>query len=175
MRAGGGHDKGSDFERYVCRRLSLWLTRGESDSCLWRSATSGGRATFMLRQGLLASSQAGDISAISREGYELIERFLVECKSYKDLQIEQGLLKGIGWLWEFWERTQRDAARHGKLPLLIAKQNRTPVIAAVPTGTVLFPAPELIFHAPRWGADFYLFDPATEYSRPVRRVELRRG
>src|SRR5215216_6431446 len=37
--------KGPQWEREVCRALSLWVTNGERVDVFWRSAMSGGRAT----------------------------------------------------------------------------------------------------------------------------------
>ena len=36
--------KGSEFEREMCKCLSLWWTDSKRDDVFWRSAQSGGRA-----------------------------------------------------------------------------------------------------------------------------------
>ena len=53
MRKGGGKEKGSSFERLVCKRMSMWLSKGERDDLFWRSAMSGGRATVQLRDDIV--------------------------------------------------------------------------------------------------------------------------
>lgn len=126
MRPGGGHSKGAAFERAVCRDLSLWLTAGQHDDLLWRSAMSGGRATVRFKKGRASRSQAGDISPISGVGEKLTDLFLLECKHYRDLQmigLYLGLTTGIH---KHWKETVEDAQRHKKWPMLIAKQSRTP-------------------------------------------------
>jgi len=120
---GGGKAKGSDFERYVCKRLSLWISRGKREDIFWRSAMSGGRATI---QGAKNRAQAGDISAVDPLGAPLIELFLIECKSYKNLNL-MGLINpksAKDGFPTFWPRCEADAAERNKSPMVIAKQNR---------------------------------------------------
>ena len=100
------------------------------DDLIWRSAGSGSRATNAAKVGKKRSSQAGDITATDSRATVFIQKFLVECKSYKDLKLE-GL---------FWRSSAGpisicvddpivQAKQHGKWPMLILKQNqRTPVI-----------------------------------------------
>lgn len=160
MKSGGGKAKGSAFERDCCKRLSLFITRGARDDVLWRSAMSGGRATLQLRQDIVNRAQSGDMTAIAPEGYALCDRCLFECKSYRDLDIPQGLLKDTGLLARFWRDTYRAAARYGKEPVLIAKQVRLPTLVLCPPSLKLFHGePLLTVH--RWGAAVYLFDEVT--------------
>lgn len=162
-----GKDKGSSFEREVCRRLSRWISDGKRDDLLWRSASSGGRATFQLRtKGTLATAQAGDVTAIDVAAFPLMSLIMVECKSYKDLQLPSALFKGTGTLWGFWKRTVSDAAAFGKAPVLVAKQNRMPVLAVLSREFRLF-RPEIrpVLSSARMSADFYLFDEATAWEK----------
>src|SRR6266850_1611917 len=94
---GFGKIKGGEFERYCCKRLSLFVTRGLRDDIFWRSAMSGGRATLQLKQEIINRAQSGDMTAISPEGYELCDKYLFEYKNYADLNIPQGLVKGTGF------------------------------------------------------------------------------
>lgn len=126
-----GKQKGSGYERSVCKRLSLWITDGEHEDCLWRSAISGGRATVAHRKGKLVR-QAGDITAVSPEGHVLCDIAFVECKFYRDLDFEAFFLTGKGKLSKFWKIASQEATKYGKTPLLIAKQNRTPDIVLTP-------------------------------------------
>jgi hypothetical protein len=164
MRSGGGKAKGSEFERYCCKRLSLYVTAGKRDDVFWRSAMSGGRATLQLRRDIVNRAQSGDMTAIAPEGYALCERCLFEYKSYTDLGIATGLLKGTGLLIKFWQDTQKAAARYDKAPVLIAKQNRLPVIVLCPPGLGLFRRPpRMTIHG--WRADVYLFEEVTTILR----------
>ena len=161
MKAGGGHAKGAAFERYVARRLSLWLSRGRRDDLIWRSATSGGRATFQLRQGIVNQAQAGDLSAIAPRGYELCERCLFEAKFYQDLNFAGLVTSRTGFLAEFWRITQAAARRLDRIPVLIAKQNRMPAILLCPWGCSVFGGkPYVTLHSLL--ADIYSFEEVTE-------------
>lgn len=130
MRRGGAKQKGASFEREICKKLSLWISRGKAEDLLWRSAMSGGRSTVGRKKGKQHSSQAGDISAVDRRGAPFIEAYYVECKSYKDLNFEN-LIKGSGHLIDFWKTTKEEAGHYKKHPLLIAKQNNHPAIVCL--------------------------------------------
>lgn len=129
MRAGGGKTKGAEFERFVCKKLSLWITNGRKDDVFWRSAMSGGRATIGRGRSQKRSNQVGDISAIGKEGIEFLNTFMVECKNYKDLNLASFLFKHSGKLFEFWEVAKKLAKKHDRIPLLICKQNLIPPFA----------------------------------------------
>lgn len=128
MRKGGGKAKGASFEREVCKRLSLWVSDGTQEDVFWRSAMSGGRSTLAAKAGKRLAAQAGDLSCIHPNGQPFLNRFMVECKFYNDLEIV-GFLLGRGTLAGFWKIAKKDAATYSKHPLLIAKQNRLPTIA----------------------------------------------
>lgn len=130
MRKGGGKQKGAAFERHICQALSLWLSGGERQDLLWRSAMSGGRATVAHKKGVKLTTQGGDISAIDPLGAVLTDNFCIEVKFYKDLDI-QAFLLGKGKLTAFWKQVTRDASRYGKEPMLIAKQNIYPTMVLV--------------------------------------------
>ena len=127
MRKGGGKIKGNAFERKVCVDLSLWLSGGTREDLLWRSAMSGGRSTTAAAKGKRLATQCGDISAIAPEGSKLTDKFLIECKAYRDLNFA-GLLLKRGKLAEFWLETRKQALHYQKHPMLIAKQNQQPII-----------------------------------------------
>src|ERR1035437_240331 len=74
--------KGSSFERVVCSKLSLWMSRGMRSDYFWRASMSGGRATLRFKKGLIVRSQHGDIAAVQPEGDPLTRRFFIECKAY---------------------------------------------------------------------------------------------
>lgn len=127
-----GKQKGSAFERKVCKQLSLWVSNGENEDLFWRSAMSGGRATVGQRKGKNHARHAGDISATSVEGHGLTDEWYVECKAYKNLAIDSAMIKGTGPLIKFWDEAVLQAQQYGRKPMLIAKQNQVPVIVLVP-------------------------------------------
>jgi hypothetical protein len=117
--------KGSLFERKVCVALSLWVTANARKDVFWRSAMSGGRATV---RGLDVR-QAGDVCAVAPEGHVFCQRYYVECKHLKSLDFHC-LLKGTGMLHKHFADTAKKAIKRRLTPLLIARQNGTPIILA---------------------------------------------
>ncbi len=127
-KAGSGKRKGSKFEREVCKQLSRWVTNGKREDVFWRSAMSGGRATVAKKAGRDVR-QAGDITSVSPEGHLLTDNYYLECKSYKNLDIDSFLMDGKGKLAKFWLETKRQAAKYLRHPILIAKENgRHPIV-----------------------------------------------
>jgi hypothetical protein len=134
MRSGGGKAKGAKFEREICRRFSLWVTRDKQGDVFWRSAMSGGRATIAHRKGIDVR-QAGDLTAVAREGNEFLEYWYVECKHVANLSLESFLLSNAGLLANFWRVCKREAQKHGRQPMLVCQQNRwRDVLVIVPSG-----------------------------------------
>lgn len=72
--------KGADYERSVCKLLSLWLTRGRDDDQLWRSSQSGGRATSRAKKGKKTKGHAGDTVATGKWGRRLLRLVTLEIK-----------------------------------------------------------------------------------------------
>lgn len=114
--------KGQQFERQVCVALSQWISKGTRKDLLWRTAMSGGRATLGARKGEKHRSQSGDIAAIDPLGAILTERFCIECKFYKDLDLT-AMWYGRGFLYNVWTKERAKAASFDKEPMVIAKQN----------------------------------------------------
>lgn len=134
-----GKAKGSEFEREVCKALSIWVSGGTHEDLFWRSAMSGGRATVGRKQGKNHQRHAGDISATSPEGHVLTDKWYVECKFYKDLAIQSALLKGIGKLSMFWREACEQATHYRRMPMLIAKENMSPCLVLMPTAHLITP------------------------------------
>ena len=76
--------KGGNYEREICKDLSLWLSSDTNDKSnddhFWRSAGSGARATVRSRKGKSTSGHAGDISPISQLGKKFISKIAMEIK-----------------------------------------------------------------------------------------------
>lgn len=115
--------KGQQFERDVCRKLSLWISHGRSKNLFWRSSQSGGRATTLRKKGENLSVHAGDIAAIDPGGERFIKTFFVECKRYRSLHMDQLFYPVRGMLKPMWDKCQEQASAYGKVPLLIVKEN----------------------------------------------------
>lgn len=130
MRLGGGSQKGSAFERTVCRQLSHWLSGGKRDDLFWRSAMSGGRATLGLKKGMTRATQAGDVTAIDGRGLgaQFLRTFVVECKHVRSLELDKAVAKQTGAFVKYWAKHLGEAKAHGRSPFLVARQNRFPTL-----------------------------------------------
>ena len=73
-------NKGSKFEREVCKLLSLWWTYGKDDAVFWRTSISGGRAKIRSKKNLKTFGQHGDIQATNPIGQKLIDVCSIEVK-----------------------------------------------------------------------------------------------
>lgn len=168
MRPGGGKAKGAAFEREVCVKLSRWVSGGKREDCFWRSAMSGGRATVHARKGNKMHSQVGDISAVDALGHPFCSKIMVECKHVKDLNFQGALIKGSGPLAQFWFTLQVQAEDHGKRPLLIARQNNTPVVfittPAANARLFRMPATMLLGELSQLGVHVFQFDDFLEFA-----------
>lgn len=119
--------KGAAFERQVCKDLSLWLSLGQREDLLWRSAMSGGRATLARSRGHKMKSSDGDLSPIDVKGQALTEEFFVELKHYNILRWDSLVLKRSGTVQNIWNQCVKEADQSDKYPLLVAKQNFMPI------------------------------------------------
>lgn len=134
--------KGAGFEIKICVQLSLWLTRGKSRDCFWRSAMSGGRATTAFKRGVRLDRQAGDICAISPEGHRITDNYYLECKHRRDIGLESFLIKNIGPMAGWWRKTVAEAARHEREPVMIVRGNFMPILVVTRAANFKFnPAP----------------------------------
>jgi hypothetical protein len=128
MRAGGGKDKGSSFERLVCRELSLWITDNAFDSIFTRNIISGGQFTNRIKSGHAEHGQPGDVMARDPLANEFLSLFLVECKFHKDIHLDTYIFdtSGRSPLAKIIAKCRMEAEQHepSLSPILIVKQNR---------------------------------------------------
>lgn len=104
--------KGGDFERELCRTLSLWFSGGKRDDLLWRSSQSGGRATARARKGQTTAGHCGDICATCPEGEPITRKITWELKrGYNKTARMSDLLT---YSYKDWEN-----AKKGTLPAFI--------------------------------------------------------
>ena len=139
MKPGGGKHKGTAWEREVCKRLSLWVSHGKDPDLFWRSAISGGRATVLLTKGR-SIKPAGDICSVDPNGHKLTDRYFIECKHERDLELHRFLLHQ-GKLWRYWEKAVEQAVLHKRTPMVVAKQDRYGALLLTLTGTIRAPFP----------------------------------
>ena len=132
MKKGGGKQKGTSFERVLCKALSLWVSDGQREDLYWRSAMSGGRATVAKKKGKDLANVAGDICAVHPDGNALTDTYFIEAKHLASLNYAEFILKDTGKIADYWKKAHEQAAAHRKIPMLILKQNFCPVVAAFP-------------------------------------------
>jgi len=138
MRVGGGKAKGSGFERELCIKLSLWLTSGARTDIFSRNVGSGSRFTLALKQGR-ELAHGGDIMPAHELAFAFLDRFIVEGKFYRDLQLAAYFCFRGKFLQDIIDKTAAQAKASNKDYLIIAKQNNMPavVITNQPAGTII--------------------------------------
>ncbi len=147
MKAGGGKSKGSSFEREVCVKLSKWISDGKRDDIFWRSAMSGGRATVGSKKNIIRNTQVGDITSVDPLGNKLTNKYIIECKYYKNIHVES-LLFGKpknNSIYEFWIKLNKQCIEFRKDPILIIKQNNLPTLMGIDSTSPLVKSLKDIF------------------------------
>lgn len=80
--------KGSPYERELCRKLSLWWTGGKRDDVFWRSSTSGAMATTRGKKGKKTEGHASDISSTHPSSAAFTDLLAIEAKrGYNNVHI----------------------------------------------------------------------------------------
>ncbi len=72
--------KGSNFEREICKQLSLWWSDNKEDDIFWRTAGSGAMAKTRSKKGKKTFGQCGDVQATNPVGQPLIDWASIELK-----------------------------------------------------------------------------------------------
>jgi len=80
MKKGKSKKKGGAFERMICKKLSLWWTKGKREDVFIRTASSGGMAAQRAKKNKQTFGQHGDIQAADPVGQPLIDLCVIECK-----------------------------------------------------------------------------------------------
>lgn len=130
--------KGSSFERQICKELSLWWTKGKRDDIFWRTSGSGARATVRKKSKLQTFGQTGDIQATDPLGQPLIDLCSIEIKrGYSKFTIADMLDKSPTAALQEWEKWMMQAESDRELSkayswLLITKRNRRVSLVFMP-------------------------------------------
>jgi len=114
---GRGKGKGSAFEREIAKDISLWLTDGKRNDCIWRTAGSGAKSTVTN-----SDTMIGDLMAIRKEATNFFSRINVELKHYADLNF-LGINNKNFKLEDWWKQVDGDSKRSNTIPLLIFRIN----------------------------------------------------
>lgn len=129
-----GHIKGPAYERKVCQRLSLWASCQRRDDLFWRTATSGGRATFRARTrpGQPIVTQVGDVCSLHAEGSALTKLFVIECKrwGFRKMELDRLASGRTSRFFVFWKKLYEEAAAANRQPLLVFHENNADELMA---------------------------------------------
>jgi hypothetical protein len=117
--------KGGEFERYVSKFFTKWLTGKETPYFFWRMPASGGLATIYSEN----IDMAGDIRALKKESQFLLDLFCIECKTgYPKTSFWQFFSKTNFKLKDFWSQVI-DETPIERYPMLIyRKKGRKPCV-----------------------------------------------
>lgn len=135
--------KGSEFERQVCKDLSIWWTGDiDKDDVFWRSSNSGGRATARARKGKKTYGHEGDIAATDPIGEPLLKFFTIEVKRGYTEHNFAALLdrprQAAQQMWESWIQQATEAhERSGSFSwLIIARRDQRERIVMFPDAVI---------------------------------------
>jgi hypothetical protein len=129
--------KGSQFERDIAKKLSLWWSENwpePSDAIFWRTSQSGGRATTRAKKGRKTDNQHGDLCATDPLGQPLINAFLIELKKGYNSHTVAHLLDcprdGKPQKYHQWIVKARQQAREAKKNwlLIVKRDKRLPIV-----------------------------------------------
>ena len=121
--------KGSEFERYVCKYLTEWLTGKKAPYAFWRSPSSGAIATISP----INKDLSGDIIGLIPEAEAICSIYSIETKTgYPKTDFWQ-LFKTIKNfdIRDFWAQCVNDANRANKLPMLIYRKKGKKIIVGI--------------------------------------------
>lgn len=141
--------KGQQFERDICRQLSLWFSKGKHDDWFWRSSNSGGRATVRSKKGKKTVGQYGDIAATDPRGIPLLKFFCFELKrGYNREANFHDLIDGVSSIWLDWIAKAKKNARESKSKTwaIIHKRDRKDAVIIMPTKHMPMGMEECVIH-----------------------------
>lgn len=122
-----GKAKGSAFERWTARELSLWLTGGKEGKQLIRSVLSGGWSAGQQDRDF---RQVGDLAPNGPAGERFRQKFAVECKHRREIDL-YGVWTRKDALVEWWEKLLGECKRAKVAPMLIFRSNRCPTMVGM--------------------------------------------
>lgn len=132
-RPGRGREKGNNYERQMCKRVSLWVSDGVTDELVWRTDASGSRATNRQRLGHdTRKYEFGDMKPTGEEARPLFEYLCWELRSRA--RFEMFTVFGSGKedpklsLLSSWAKACAEADCSSRRPVLITHANGRPDI-----------------------------------------------
>lgn len=129
-------NKGPQFERDFCKKLSLWWTEGKRDDVFWRTSGSGARAKTRSKSGQETFGQYGDVQAIDPIGQPLMDICTIELKRGYNNETLSDFIEGTKRLrlLDFMEQAREDARLKGGYSewVLVVKRDRKDAILFTP-------------------------------------------
>lgn len=131
--------KGSKFERDVCKKLSLWWTNGSNDAIFWRTSQSGGRATTRAKLGKETKNSHADVWATDPIGQPFLDVVTIEVKrGYSQFTIADLLDKSSRAAFQQYEKwfiKLIETSRRAKTPYwaLITKRDQREALVFFPS------------------------------------------
>lgn len=129
--------KGSQFERDIARRLSIWwMNNTAQDDIFWRTDSSGGRSTQRAKAGKTTQNATGDIASRCAEGDLFVKHFVIEIKrGYNKLDpltlLDKPENKHHIFL-DWWVKLDLECLRdNAAWPMLIFKRDRVETCVAI--------------------------------------------
>ncbi len=146
-------NKGSNFEREICKLLSLWWTNNKRDDVFWRTSGSGARATTRSKIKQKTFGQYGDVQATDPIGQPLIDLCTIEIKrgysksTFADLIEESQTANAKPCMYaKFIQQARQDHNKAGSFSwMLIIKRDRRKPIIIIPY--------TMFYSFQRWSAD----------------------
>lgn len=84
--------KGSEYERQICKELSIWWSGGKRDDIFYRTAGSGSRATVRAKKGRLTADSYGDVMSTHENGKPLTKITVISLKrGYTGKKVKKNL------------------------------------------------------------------------------------
>lgn len=139
-------NKGSSFERDICRQLSLWWTADLPtlrDDCFWRTSNSGGRATVRGKKKQTTSGHYGDICATDSVGEDLLKVVTIELKrgynKHSLFDLIDKPAKAAKQEWEKWieQAIASSILAKTKYWMIISRRDRRETLVTIPTGLLI--------------------------------------
>ena len=131
---GRSSQKGSKFEREICKELSRWWSNGKRDDIFWRTSGSGARAKSRSKSNQQTFGQYGDVQATDPSGQPLIDLCTIELKkgyaaaTLHDLIDRQDRHRPPFEKFIFQAMTDRDNAGTPYWMLITKRDQRVPII-----------------------------------------------
>jgi len=134
MQKGGGKAKGNNFEIEVAQWLSWWITENHErrrNDLMCRTVLSGGQHTVMSTREKLVGNP-GDLQANHELAFPFCRKYVIECKCWEYLYMIDFLAKK-GDLYDALLKVMEEAHLNNRFWILIARQNRKPMVALFAT------------------------------------------